>query len=141
MILLVFTSRSLLFQFSPKRTSSLKCANSGANSPSAFLPAVCTIFAIFFSSKYNSVSMSYARVLSTHFSISCLFALFSSPPSTNSAPGADGWSSLIVLPNPLPPDVANSVIFLPVNSYYSRNVLMIVGATYHQIGNPSTISS
>lgn len=46
--LLVFTSMSLLFQFSPKRTSSLKCANSGANSPSAFLPAVCTIFAIVF---------------------------------------------------------------------------------------------
>lgn len=86
-------------------------------------------------------SILYARVLSTHFSISYLFAMLSSPPSTNSAPGADGWSYLIVLPNPLPPDVANNVIFLPVKSYFSRNVLMIVGATYHQIGNPSTISS
>jgi len=46
MILLVFTSISPLFQFSPKRTSSLKWANCGANSPKAFLPAVCTIFAI-----------------------------------------------------------------------------------------------
>ena len=33
MILLVFKSISSLFQFSPKRTSSLKCANSGANVP------------------------------------------------------------------------------------------------------------
>ena len=45
-ILLVFTFRSWLFQFFPKRTSSLKWANSGANDPSAFLPAVCTIFAM-----------------------------------------------------------------------------------------------
>ena len=30
--------------FSPNKTSSLKCANCGANSFSAFLPAVCTIF-------------------------------------------------------------------------------------------------
>ena len=36
-MLLVFTSMSWLFQFSPKSTSSLKCANSGANSPSVFL--------------------------------------------------------------------------------------------------------
>ena len=41
---LVFTSISWLFQFSPNKTSSLKCANCGANSFSAFLPAVCTIF-------------------------------------------------------------------------------------------------
>ena len=35
-----------LFQFSPKRMSSLKCAKSGANVPRAFLPAICVIFAM-----------------------------------------------------------------------------------------------
>ena len=43
---LVFTSISWLFQFSPNKTSSLKCANCGTNSFSAFLTAVCTIFSL-----------------------------------------------------------------------------------------------
>ncbi len=38
-----------LFQFSPKRMSSLKCANSGAKFPRATRPAVCTIFCACFS--------------------------------------------------------------------------------------------
>ena len=46
-----------------------------------------------------------------------------------------------VFPKPLPPEVANSTIFLPEKSYCSRNVLMIVGATYHQIGNPTNTVS
>jgi len=70
----------------------------------------------------------------TQFSISFLFALFKSFPSTISAPGADGCNSFTVFPKPLPPEVANKTIFLPVRSYFSRNVLMMVGATYHQIG-------
>ena len=39
-------------------------------------------------------------------------------------------SSSTVLPNLLPPEVANRMIFLPEKSYFSRKVLMIVGATY-----------
>lgn len=49
--------------------------------------------------------------------------------------GADTFNSCTVFPKPLLPDVANSVIILLEKSYASRNVLIIVGATYHQIGN------
>ena len=52
-----------------------------------------------------------------------------------SAFGADTFNSCTVFPKPLLPDVANSVIILLEKSYASRNVLIIVGATYHQIGN------
>lgn len=62
-----------------------------------------------------------------------------------SALGADTFNSFTVFPKPLLPDVANRVIVLPdvanrvivllEKSYASRNVLIIVGATYHQIGN------
>ena len=42
---------------------------------------------------------------------------------------------------PEPPDVAKTATLLPDKSQPSRNVLMIVGATYHQIGKPiSTVS-
>ena len=42
---------------------------------------------------------------------------------------------------PEPPDVAKTAIFLPERSHPSRNVLTILGATYHQIGKPiSTVS-
>ena len=34
----------------------------------------------------------------------------------------------------IPPEVARGMIFCPWNLYCSRNVLIIVGATYHQIG-------
>ena len=128
MILLVFTSMSWLFQFSPKRTSSLKCANWGANSPSALLPAVCTIFAMFFlhfqigcklhdpGSCQSAAGFYFNYKDFTQSAISCLEALFKSFPSTISAPGADGFNSFTVLPNPLPPDVAKRTIFLPVKS-------------------------
>ena len=53
-----------------------------------------------------------------------------------SALGADTFNSFTVFPKPLLPDVANSVIVLLEKSYASRNVLIIVGATYHQIGKP-----
>lgn len=138
-MLLVFTSISRLFQFSPNNTSSLKCANSGANSPKALRPAVCVIFAIIFcppvSTRYTvrpgipmhrlSSSCDFRRYdykVATQLSICCLLALLRSLPSTIVAPGADGSSSFTVLPNPLPPDVAKSTIFLPVKSYFSRNV-------------------
>lgn len=52
-----------------------------------------------------------------------------------SALGADTFNSFTVFPKPLLSDVANSVIVLLEKSYASRNVLIIVGATYHQIGN------
>ena len=53
----------------------------------------------------------------------------------------DGFNFSTVFPNPLPPDVANRIIVFPEKSYALRNVLMIVGATYHQIGNPKNITS
>ena len=61
--------------------------------------------------------------------------MFSNNPSLISAFGADTFNSFTVFPKPLLPDVANSVIVLLEKSYASRNVLIIVGATYHQIGN------
>ena len=103
MILLVFTSISSLFQFSPNKTSSLKCANCGANSPNVFLPAVCTIFFI----SFTKPSVIYNDF--THLSISCLFALLRTLPSRIVAFGADGCSSFTVFPNTLPPEVANSL--------------------------------
>ena len=59
---------------------------------------------------------------------------FKTLPSVIIASGADGCNSFTVFPNPLPPDVANKIIFLPEKSYFSKNVLIIVGATYHQTG-------
>jgi hypothetical protein len=52
----------------------------------------------------------------TQFSIACLLPSLRSLPSRISAPGADGCNSCTVFPNPLPPDVAKSVIFFPVKS-------------------------
>lgn len=53
-----------------------------------------------------------------------------------SAFGAETSNSLTVFPKPLLPEVANRVIVLLEKSYASKNVLIIVGATYHQIGKP-----
>lgn len=60
--------------------------------------------------------------------------LLSNNPSLMSAFGADTFNSFTVFPKPLLPEVANRVIVLLEKSYVSRNVLIIVGATYHQIG-------
>ena len=50
-------------------------------------------------------------------------------------------SSSSVCPMPEPPDVAKTATLLSDKSQPSKNVLMIVGATYHQIGKPiSTVS-
>ena len=136
MILLVFTSISWLFQFSPNSTSSLKCANSGANSPSAFFPAACTIFPYSVCLRFSIIYKDFTQSL-----ISCFVPRFNNLPSVITASGADGCNSFTVLPNPLPPDVAKSTIFLPLKSWASKNVLIIVGATYHHIGNPRKISS
>ena len=56
-------------------------------------------------------------------------------PSRMSVFGALPFRAAAVLPKPLPPEVANRKIFLPEKSLLSRNVLMIVGATYYQMGN------
>ena len=77
----------------------------------------------------------------THSPISCFVPRFNNLPSVITASVADGCNSFTVLPNPLPPDVAKSTIFLPLKSWASKNVLIIVGATYHHIGNPRRISS
>lgn len=65
----------------------------------------------------------------------CDVKLFNNKPSLISAFGADTFNSLIVFPKPLLPEVANRVIVLLEKSCDSRNVLIIVGATYHHIGN------
>lgn len=47
----------------------------------------------------------------------------------------------MVLPMPLPPDVANRAIRADEKSNASKNVLMMFGAVYHQMGKPiSTVS-
>ena len=98
-----------------------------------FLPAVCTIFPIVtFLQSYNVFTQSVITVFE---------ARFKSLPSTICASGADGCNSFTVLPNPLPPDVANNTIFFPAKSCASKKVLIMVGATYHQIGKPNNISS
>ena len=51
------------------------------------------------------------------------------------------FRSCAVLPNPLPPEVANRMMVFPAKSWLSRNVLIIVGAVYHQIGKPSSTVS
>ena len=60
----------------------------------------------------------------------------SNNPSLMSAFGAETSNFLTVFPKPLLPDVAIRVIVLLEKSYASKNVLIIVGATYHQIGKP-----
>ena len=52
----------------------------------------------------------------THALISCFVPRFNRLPSVIIASGADGCNSFTVLPNPLPPDVAKSTIFLPLKS-------------------------
>ena len=42
---------------------------------------------------------------------------------------------------PLPPEVAKGITVLPEKSYSSRKVLMMVGATYHQMGKPTNTVS
>ena len=37
----------------------------------------------------------------------------------------------------LPPEVAKGIMVLPLKSYASMKVLMMVGAVYHQMGNPT----
>ena len=62
-------------------------------------------------------------------------------PSFQIAFGQRGRSSSSVLPKPLPPEVANSTTVLPDRSQDSTKVLMMWGATYHQMGKPrNTVS-
>lgn len=73
------------------------------------------------------------------------FASFGLPlrtaPSTMVAFGALTCKLATALPKPEPPEVANRTIFLPEKSYASKKLLMIVGATYHQIGKPTKMVS
>lgn len=80
---------------------------------------------------------SYSSSLIQAFSSSSLIPASSTFPSINLAPGQLGSSFPLVLPMPLPPEVAKGISVLPVRSYCSRKVLMMVGATYHQMGKPT----
>lgn len=85
--------------------------------------------------------MSYASV-STHADrFRALASLENLRASSHRAWGALGSRSLMVLPMPLPPDVANRAIRADEKSNASKNVLMMFGAVYHQMGKPiSTVS-
>ena len=84
--------------------------------------------------------MSRAFILSASSFSLCL--PFKSQPSVIFVSGDTlHLSSDTVFPKPLPPEVANSTIVLPEKSWLSRKVLIIVGATYHQIGKPRKITS
>lgn len=92
--------------------------------------------------------MSYASV-STHAARSrALASLENLRASSHRAWEALGSRSLMVLPMPLPPDVANKAIRADEKSHASdekshasKNVLMMFGAVYHQMGKPiSTVS-
>lgn len=92
--------------------------------------------------------MSYASV-STHAARSrALASLENLRASSHRAWEALGSRSLMVLPMPLPPDVANRAIRADEKSpasdeksHTSKNVLMMFGAVYHKMGKPiSTVS-
>lgn len=85
--------------------------------------------------------MSYASV-STHAARSrALASLENLRASSHRAWEALGSRSLMVLPMPLPPDVANKAIRADEKSHASKNVLMMFGAVYHKMGKPiSTVS-
>ncbi len=80
----------------------------------------------------------------------CLFAhsascaserKFTMPPAFHVASGQTFFSTSTVFPIPLPPEVANGITVLPEKSYCSRNVSIMVGATYHQIGKPASVKT
>ena len=54
---------------------------------------------------------------------------------------AAGFNFSNVFPKPLPPLVANRMIFLSLKSYALRKLVMILGASYHQIGKPKKMTS
>lgn len=62
-------------------------------------------------------------------------------PCSNLAPGQLGARFSLVLPMPLPPEVAKGMMVLPFKLWLSKNVLTMVGATYHQIGKPTKMMS
>ena len=108
MILLVFTSISSLFQFSPNKYIIIKMCKLWSKF-SKYISSCCL---------YDLCHLSFSSYnVSTNFSMVCLSALFRSFPSTISAPGTDGCNSLTVFPNPLPPDVANKTIFFPLKDH------------------------
>lgn len=85
--------------------------------------------------------MSYASV-STHAARShALASLENLRAPSHRAWEALGSRSLMVLPMPLPPGVANKAIRADEKSHASKNVLMMFGAVYHKMGKPiSTVS-
>ena len=80
---------------------------------------------------------SYFSVLTHSRRVSAFVLLRKTLPSSRRAPLQLGARALFVPPMPLPPEVANGTTVLPVRSQLSRNVLTMVGATYHQMGKPT----
>lgn len=62
-------------------------------------------------------------------------------PGRTVAPGQLFFRISAILPMELPPDVANGTTVLPVSSHCSRNACTMRGASYHQIGKPTKITS
>jgi len=60
-------------------------------------------------------------------------------PFSSFAPLQLGSRRLFVFPIPLPPEIANGMIVLPVRSQHSGKILTMFGATYHQIGKAMNI--
>lgn len=101
-------------------------------------PALCTPLARITANMNRqpmSPALSYLKLSAHPFNSFSLTRTEKTFPSFKSAPAQDGANSLFVFPMPLPPEVASGIIVLPARSYCSKNVLIIVGATYHQIGN------
>ena len=112
-MLLVFTSMSWLFQFSPKSTSYVKIVQIPVRIYQVYFFLLSVLF--FPYSVYLHSTVIYKDF--THSLISCFVPRFNRLPSVITASGADICNSFTVLPNPLPPDVAKSTIFLPLKSY------------------------
>src|SRR5574344_1282074 len=51
------------------------------------------------------------------------------------------FNTLQALEISLPPEVANGMMIFPFISFFSMNVLITVGAIFHQIGKPMNIMS
>ena len=85
--------------------------------------------------------MSYASVSTYAARSRALASLENLRASSHRAWEALGSRSLMVLPMPLPPDVANRAIRADEKSPTSKNVLMMFGAVYHQMGKPISMVS
>ena len=62
-------------------------------------------------------------------------------PGSTVAPGVREAMRSGAFPRPLPPLVAKGTMVLPAKSADSRNVSMMRGSTYHQMGKPTKMVS